>query len=824
MRRGCFHGRGSRFADSTFEGFLRKYEWRLWLGFEWSPGVSSYIRRSIARIRSRAWRWRWKIWPNQIWPSEGARKGQEFHDTAGMFIVVPSSKFSSDNPRIFSYAELYIATKGFSKDELLGSGGFGRVYKAVLPSDGSVVAVKCVSEKGERRLQKTFEAELAAVGQLRHKNLVSLKGWCFEEDELLLVYDYMPNSSLDRFLFGRHRAVLEWERRYKIVGGLAAALSYLHDQLETQIIHRDVKASNVMLDSGFNARLGDFGLARWLEHAGHEFEPRARKNSYNRNSNRNFRLADSSRIGGTIGYLSPESFQRGSKSTAKSDVFSFGIVALEVAAGRRAIDLSYPDDQIVLVDWVRALQEEGRLLVAGDGRLPDGYNIHEMNRLLYVGLLCSLNDPSDRPTMKWIIQALDGDVGLPPLPSFKALPFYASLSSGSSDGLDTSDNNNYLTKFSTSTSGYAKDRSFGSSGEGKQGSGNGHGNGYSNGLNYRRSMTAYAQLVDAPREFTFREISAATENFGDDRMVAEMDFGTAYWGVLQDLNLRVLVKRLGMKTCPALRSRFVHELSNLGRLRHRNLVQLRGWCTEKGEILVIYDYMMNRSLRKMLCYKKGFVLDWASRYRIVKGLAAGLLYLHEEWEQTVVHKSVTSSNVFLDADLNPRLGGFALAEFVSHGDEHHGSGSVRGIFGYMSPEYVESGRATTDADVFSFGVVVLEVVCGRMAVDFRCPKALLVQRIKNLQREEMLADAADVRLEGKHDVKEMWRLLNLGLVCTRCDPKVRPTMRQITHILDGDDRLLMSLMALPENPKPEWAATSDEGALLVRRMQALGIH
>lgn len=226
MGRGCFHGRASKFVDSTFELLLQKYEWRLWLGFDWSPNLSFSIRRSLARIRARNWRWRWKLWPKQIWPSEG--RGQHFHDMAGM-IFVPSCKFSSVNPTIFSYAELYIATKGFSKEELLGSGGFGSVYKAVLLSDGSIVAVKCVSEKGERRLEKSFEVELAAVGQLSHKNVVLLRGWCFEEDELVLVYDYMPNSSLDRLLFGRPGCVLEWQIRYKIVCGLAAALYYLHE-------------------------------------------------------------------------------------------------------------------------------------------------------------------------------------------------------------------------------------------------------------------------------------------------------------------------------------------------------------------------------------------------------------------------------------------------------------------------------------------------------------------------------------------------------------------------------------------------------------------
>ncbi|CAK9165531.1 unnamed protein product [Ilex paraguariensis] len=349
-----------------------------------------------------------------------------FQDMEG---VQFSEKIGGDNPRIFSYAELYIGSKGFCEDEVLGSGGFGKVYRAVLPSDGTVVAVKCLAERGER-FEKTFAAELVAVAHLRHRNLVRLRGWCVHEDQLLLVYEYMPNRSLDRILFKRPEnmasTTLTWERRRKIVKGLAAALVYLHEQLETQIIHRDVKTSNVMLDSHYNARLGDFGLARWLEH---ELEYQIRTPSMR---NHQFRLADTTRIGGTIGYLPPESFQKRSIATSKSDVFSFGIVVLEVVSGRRAVDLTYSDDQIILLDWIRRLSDDGRLLQAGDTRLPDGsYKLSDMERFVHLGLLCTLQDPQSRPNMKWVVEALSGNIHgkFPDLPSFKSHPQYISLSS-----------------------------------------------------------------------------------------------------------------------------------------------------------------------------------------------------------------------------------------------------------------------------------------------------------------------------------------------------------------------------------------------------------
>ncbi|KAL6127357.1 hypothetical protein ACLB2K_075398 [Fragaria x ananassa] len=196
-----------------------------------------------------------------------------------------------------------------------------------------------------------------------------------------------------------------------------------------------------------------------------------------------------------------------------------------------------------------------------------------------------------------------------------------------------------------------------------------------------------------------------------------------------------------MKTCPALRARFSNELQNLGRLRHRNLVQLRGWCTEQGEMLVVYDYLADHLLSHLL-FRKDYrfgnsVLQWRHRYNIIKSLASAILYLHEEWDEQVIHRNITSSAVILDPDMNPRLSSFTLAEFLTRNDYgHHAvtdtSKSARGIFGCMSPECMESGEVNTMTDIYSFGVVMLEVITGQMAVDFRRPEVLLVRRVHEL--------------------------------------------------------------------------------------------
>ncbi|KAK1318191.1 Receptor like protein kinase S.2 [Acorus calamus] len=763
--------------------------------------ITSRVRRTLRRFRRH----------------RRHRQKQVFYDIPG---IAEKEKIGCDGPRIFTYNELYVASNGFCESEVLGSGGFGRVYRAVLPSDGTVVAVKCVASiANEEQIKKTFLAELAAVAQLRHRNLVRLRGWCIHDHQLLLVYDYMPNRSLDRCLFkgsfsaASANSTLGWETRRRIVSGLAAALFYLHDQLETQIIHRDVKTSNVMLDSGFNARLGDFGLARWLEHDDAE-SPTTRRSS-SAKGDLQFRVTNTSGIGGTIGYLPPESFQGrmggGVAATAKSDVFSFGVVALEVASGRRAVDLAYPEDQIFLLDWVRTLSDEGAGLNVGDSRLPDGsYPLSEMQQLVHIGLLCTLHDPRSRPTMKWVMDALSGSLTgkFPALPSFKAHPLYITLSTANSSTTQSFASSYFVTAntntlFLTTTESGVDDRSSGLS---------------------QSHVKSILPVIDTPQEIPYEEIMAITDGFSDERVVAEMDFGTGYRGLLRN-RYHVLVKRLGMKTCPALRSRFTIELLNLGRLRHRHLVQLRGWCTEQGEMLVVYDYLPG-SLLSNLLFNQKVVLRWQNRYSIVKSLASAILYLHEEWDEQVIHKNITSSAIFLDSDMNPRLGSFALAEFLTRNEPNHRQSSVRGIFGYMSPEYMESaGEATTAADIYSFGVVVLEIVTGRMAVDFRCPEVLLVNRVHRLVATGTdLMDVVDSRLDGEFNCVELLRLVRLGIACTRSEPEQRPSVRQIISILDGNDDVLKSEAWCRLERREEWEQRNACSLSLINRIQALGIY
>jgi serine/threonine protein kinase len=297
-------------------------------------------------------------------------------------------------PHRFPYNELKVATKGFRDKELLGIGGFGRVYKGVIPSTGREVAVKRVSHESNQGVRE-FVAEIASIGLLRHRNLVQLQGWCRHKEDLLLVYDYMPNGSLDKLLFGSTQNMLTWSQRYTILKGVSLALLYLHEEWEQTVVHRDIKASNVLLDEDLNGRLGDFGLARLYEHGSNPH---------------------TSHVVGTIGYLAPE-LPRTGKATTSTDVFAFGALLLEVACGRKPIEPNTSPEELVLVDWVRELHSKGKLLQAADPRLLNEYPVEEVGLVLELGLLCSHPHPEARPSMREVVQMLGVDKPRPVLPS-----------------------------------------------------------------------------------------------------------------------------------------------------------------------------------------------------------------------------------------------------------------------------------------------------------------------------------------------------------------------------------------------------------------------
>ncbi|XP_028781773.1 probable L-type lectin-domain containing receptor kinase S.7 [Neltuma alba] len=290
-------------------------------------------------------------------------------------------------PREFSYKELKVATKGFHSSRIIGQGSFGTVYKALFLPSGAIAAVKRSRQSHDGKTE--FLAELSIIAGLRHKNLVQLQGWCVDKGELLLVYDFMPNGSLDKMLYPESEGsqnLLNWSRRLNIAIGLASVLTYLHKECEKRVIHRDIKTGNILLDANYNPRLGDFGLAKLMDHD---------------------RSPVSTLTAGTMGYLAPEYLQYG-MATEKTDVFSYGVVVLEVACGRRPIERE-GQNMVNLVDWVWGFHSQGKIVEAADKRLNGEFTEKEMKKLLLLGLSCANPDSAERPSMTRVLQILSND-------------------------------------------------------------------------------------------------------------------------------------------------------------------------------------------------------------------------------------------------------------------------------------------------------------------------------------------------------------------------------------------------------------------------------
>uniref|UniRef100_A0A8R7RD86 non-specific serine/threonine protein kinase n=2 Tax=Triticum urartu TaxID=4572 RepID=A0A8R7RD86_TRIUA len=290
-------------------------------------------------------------------------------------------------PNVFSYSELRSATENFDSSNLLGEGGYGSVYKGKL-SDGRVVAVKQLSESSNQgKLQ--FATEIETISRVQHRNLVKLYGCCLESKTPLLVYECLENGSLDHALFGKGGLNLDWPRRFEICLGIARGIAYLHEESSVRIVHRDIKASNVLLDADLNPKISDFGLAKLYDDK---------------------KTHVSTKVAGTFGYLAPEYAMRG-HMTEKIDVFAFGVVALEIVAGESNHHTTLEEETTYIFEKVWDLYENGNPLDFVDPKLSK-FNSEEVLRVIRVALICTQGSPHRRPSMSRVVSMLTGDADM----------------------------------------------------------------------------------------------------------------------------------------------------------------------------------------------------------------------------------------------------------------------------------------------------------------------------------------------------------------------------------------------------------------------------
>ncbi|XP_076942081.1 G-type lectin S-receptor-like serine/threonine-protein kinase RKS1 [Bidens hawaiensis] len=295
---------------------------------------------------------------------------------------------------VFDLSTIVAATDNFSSLNKLGEGGFGSVYKGTLPN-GQEIAIKRLSQSSSQGMQE-FKNEVTLIAKLQHRNLVRLLGYCFHKEEKMLIYEYLPNKGLDSFIFDQERALLlDWKKRFEIIRGIVRGLLYLHRDSRLRIIHRDLKASNVLLDTDLNPKISDFGLAKIF--GGDEDEARTR------------------RIVGTYGYMSPEYAMEGLFSV-KSDVFSFGVLVMEIISGRKN-NSYYKEKSLNLIGHVWDLWKQDKALKVVDSSLGDSFDAREVLLCIHVGILCVQELASDRPTMTGIAFMLSNHETVLPSPN-----------------------------------------------------------------------------------------------------------------------------------------------------------------------------------------------------------------------------------------------------------------------------------------------------------------------------------------------------------------------------------------------------------------------
>uniref|UniRef100_A0A0A9E9T9 non-specific serine/threonine protein kinase n=1 Tax=Arundo donax TaxID=35708 RepID=A0A0A9E9T9_ARUDO len=313
---------------------------------------------------------------------------------------------------LFDIADLAKATDGFADRNLVGRGGFGAVYRGVL-ADGSVVAVKKMLDPDVEGGDEEFTNEVEIISHLRHRNLVPLRGCCIADDDVeegkqrFLVYDFMPNGALEDFIFRDREAAakrppLTWAQRRSIIMDVARGLEYLHYGVKPAIYHRDIKATNILLDGEMRARVADFGLAR-----------RSREGQSHLTT----------RVAGTHGYLAPEYALYG-QLTEKSDVYSFGVLLLEIMSARRVLDMTAPAGPVLITDWAWTLVKAGQAREVLDEALSTAESPRGgvMERFVLVGILCAHVMVALRPTIGEAVRMLEGDMDVPELPD-RPLPY-----------------------------------------------------------------------------------------------------------------------------------------------------------------------------------------------------------------------------------------------------------------------------------------------------------------------------------------------------------------------------------------------------------------
>nr|GEW87543.1 serine/threonine/dual specificity protein kinase, catalytic domain-containing protein [Tanacetum cinerariifolium] len=692
--------------------------------------------------------------------------GKEFDQSTS------SSGLWSQPCRQFEFPEILVATENFNESLVVGSGGFGKVYKGNIVNGSSLVvaAIKRLDSMSNQGAVE-FWAEVEMLSKLRHCHLVSLIGYCKYEKEMILVYEYMPHGTLEDHLH-KLGTPLSWLQRLKICIGASRGLHYLHTGtgIEFGVIHRDVKSSNILLHESWAAKISDFGLSK----IGPTNQPATYVNTL---------------VKGTFGYLDPNYFTTG-RLTRKSDVYAFGVVMLEVLCRKRAVDSSLDEEQWGLATWAQDLIKEGNSKHIIDPDISGQISARCLKEFVRLVERCLHNNPKQRPTMaevvvileslltaqektKTLLQAMTGRARFG-----RILNRFLFLSNvGNSDHVDSRLPNNIKGNIKTLNTNMDADKN---------------------------TIVGVIDVCEdfinpgpSLKVFKFVDLECATRNFSQGLNLGLGRFGELFIGWVDEKSfapsrcgdgIAVVVKRRGSSSFQGYHQCLEAEMNFLGQLTHPNIVSLLGYCNHGDENFLVCEYMESRSLDIFLFTNAPDIskpLSWRKRLKIMIGVARGLKYLHSSKDQ-VVCRGVHSSDILLDQDFNAKLLDFGLAKSGFEFKKTIFSASIS-RHQIIDPEYMRTGHFNAKSDIFGLGVVLLEILTALPAIGgngLSEEYSLVDWAGKILADRRNLKEIMDPRLEQNYPLEGAFACGVLALRCVADEPKDRPSIEEVLQSLE----------------------------------------
>ncbi|XP_023743326.1 uncharacterized protein LOC111891500 [Lactuca sativa] len=721
----------------------------------------------------------------------------------------------------FTLSEIQSATQNFDEALVIGQGGFGKVYKCSKIGSITEVAVKRLHSMSNQGANE-FESEVKVLSKLRHGNLVSLIGYCKEEREMILIYEFMPNGTLEDHLRTPNLS-LSWLQRLKICIGAARGLDYLHMGTSTQhgVIHRDVKTSNILLDANFAAKISDFGLAK----VGLTDQTQTHV---------------STAVKGTFGYMDPCYFYTG-KLTRKSDVYAFGVVLFEVLSGRKAVDTSFDEEQWGLAAWAQHLIKEGKIDQIIDPRLVGKPSRKCLKEFASVAGRCLHTQPKHRPTMAEVVVRLESilsqereiansvvdDEGFiyklkslfigklvvaaigsksdfiahpkpivaennaakrkNPYRSFTTLSYteLVSAKNGFEDEEHSPDFNNSIFKGWVDKRTYMPNKKGANAAIGSKSDLVAHHKPIStkvdaaigsNSTNQRFRTFTYAELAIASNNFKDKEYSPTLMDFICKGWVDERTYAPTIKGV----GLAMYVTKMEIPT----RKQDI----KLEDFNHPNLVKFLGYCLSYHELFCVYEVISGITLDRYLYRESGTSLSWVARLKIAKGAAEGLAYLHKRNQPA--YSQFKTNLILVDKDFNAWLSDFAFVTHTFPLDAYFYAAPESfchqvDTFDGLHPLRLPEDGFSIKSEIYAFGVVLLEILTGLKVYDRRRPlgKQNLVEWALPLLADEVnLSMIMDPRLQNiDFPPKEAFKFTQLISNCLQAKQDKRPSMKYIAQ-------------------------------------------